>query len=184
MAQQTTDVPGLFLVSEFLSEKEEKKLIKKINKGDWQDNRAGDRKVQVYGPYHDRAYKIIPGKYSEHPKWLKKLAKKLWKSVDDSNRDKLLDEKTCEVFINEYKDFNGLHYHFDHLVTYDENIYGVSLNCDAFMGFKNGSKVHKVSVPARSLYIMSGKSRDTYKHGIKRGWIDGKRISITFRTIR
>lgn len=69
--------PGLILKEDFLTEKEEAYLIRKIDECKWLDNRDKTRKVQIYGPYHDSKYKIIPGKFSEHPKWVKKLAKSM-----------------------------------------------------------------------------------------------------------
>ena len=99
-----------------------------------------------------------------------------------------MDPETCEVYVNEYKDHAGLQYHYDHRSTYDECIYGISLGCDGYMGFQHGStnkgKPYKVSVPRGSLYMMTGQARNKFKHGINRGWIDGRRVSVTFRTIR
>ena len=163
---KSTNVKGLYIINDFLDQEEETEIIKEMNKCKWIDNRQGDRKVQVYGPYHDRHYKIIPNKYSKHPEWVKKLAKKVHDSINDSNKHKLLDEKNCEVFVNQYKNFQGLQYHFDHLGTYDENIYGVSLNTNGFMGFKKNKELYKVPISARSMYIMGGDSRKEYKHGI------------------
>ena len=177
--------PGLTVIENFLTEKEEEELVKEIDKCDWKDNRQKDRKVQIYGPYHTSSYKIIPGKYTAHPEWVKKLAKKLFDALTDKNRFKLLDEKRCEVFVNEYNRSSKLHYHFDHPATYDENIYGVSMGADSFMGFKKGSAVHKASVGRRTLYVMAGESRFQYKHGIPLGWIQGdRRVSVTFRTVK
>lgn len=178
------NVPGLFLTENFLSATEEKQLLKCIDDGEWKDNRQGTRKVQIYGPWHDANYRIIPGKVSDHPQFLKDLAKKLHDSIDDKNKSKLLDQNTCEVYINEYVDKDSLQYHFDHPGTYDENIYGISLCNDAFMGFKNSDGLNKVLIPTRSLYVMSGDSRYKYKHGINKGWITNRRVSITFRTIK
>lgn len=188
-----TNVPGLFVVKDFLTQDEEEKLLEEINKCEWKPNRSGERRVQIYGPYHDQRYRIIPGKYSSHPDWVKKLAKKinnemtqskLSVSLSDGCEGKLLNEKTCEVYTNEYDKMDSLHYHFDHPVTYNNNIYGISLSSNASMGFKKGNKVVKVPVNRRSLYIMSGDSRTKYKHGIEKGWIEGKRVSVTFRTVR
>ena len=175
---------GLILMSDFFTEEEEKALLKDIDNCEWKDNRQKTRKVQIYGPYHNSSYKIIPGKFSEHPEWARNLAKKVCDSVKNENRFKLLDPKRCEIFVNQYEKLDELHYHFDHPKTYDENIYGISLNADSYVGFtKNGDK-HKVFIPKRSMYIMSGDSRYKCRHGIDKGWIDGRRLSITFRTVK
>lgn len=179
-----TQVPGLKVTDNFLTEEEEAYFVEKIDECVWKDNRTKDRLVQVYGPYHDRHYKIIPGKFSAHPEWVTELAEKVKASTDDPQRHKLTDPKRCEVFVNEYKEDSSLQYHTDHVVTYDEHIYGVSLNCNSFMGFKKGYDLRKVPVKRRSLYDMAGDSRRIFKHGIDKGWIDGRRISVTFRTVR
>ncbi len=180
---EITDVPGLLLIKDFLIPEEEQLLLKNIDSSPWKPNRRGDRNVQIYGPYHDQQYNIIPGKYSAHPEWLQALAKKVHATTDDSQRDKLLDPKMCEVYINEYDSANDLQYHYDSNTTFDEHIYGISLNTDAHIGFKKKKKNNKVLVLARSMYVMSGSSRTQYKHGIDQGWITGRRVSITFRTV-
>jgi alkylated DNA repair dioxygenase AlkB len=177
-------VPGLLLFENFITETEETQLLKYIDESEWKDNRQGTRKVQIYGPWHNSSYRIIPGKVSDHPQFLKDLANKLYDFVNDINKSKLVNQNVCEVYINEYLDKDSLQYHFDHPGTYDENIYGISLCNDAFMGFKNSSNLNKVLVPKRSLYVMSGESRYKYMHGIDKGWITGRRVSITFRTVK
>jgi alkylated DNA repair protein alkB family protein 8 len=179
-------VPGFVLIENFITEEEEVELLEEINKGRWVSNRTKDRRVQVFGPYHDTNYKIIPGKFSEHPEWAQKLAKRIQKLNIDSNSRKLTDPKRCEGYTNEYSDGVELYYHTDHRSTYDECIYGVSLNCDGYLGFKPVSGfafAKKIKIPRRSLYIMAGESRYNYKHGISPGWVEDTRVSVTFRTI-
>jgi alkylated DNA repair dioxygenase AlkB len=182
-----TEVPGLFVLENFLTEEEEAKLLKKINKCEWKDNRTKDRHVQIYGPWHDNSYKIIPGKFSEHPKWSRKYAKRIRKVAIDDNSDKLLDPEKCEIYTNKYNKPVDLQYHFDNRSTYDDCIYGISLNSDGFLGFRepnNKDNVRKIKLKRRSLYIMSGNARHKFQHGIEKEWITGERISITYRTIR
>jgi alkylated DNA repair dioxygenase AlkB len=181
---EATNVQDVFIQKNFLTIEEEKSLLESIDSCPWVDNRRGDRQVQIYGPYHDHKYNIIPGKYSIHPTWLQELAKKVHNSVNYANKDKLLDYKRCEVYINEYNSSNDLQYHFDSNTTFDECIYGISLNSDSHIGFKKKNKTTKVLVPARSIYVMSGIARTEYKHGIDLGWITGRRVSITFRTVK
>ena len=180
------EVPGLVLIENFISEEDEAELLEAINAGHWVSNRTKDRRVQIFGHYHDIKYKIIPGKYSEHPEWAQKLTKKIQKLNIDSSKYKLIDPKRCECYINEYTDGAGLQYHTDYRSTYDECIYGISLNCDGYLGFKpvSGDITKKIKIPHRSLYIMAGESRYNYKHGINPGWTYDTRVSVTFRTIR
>ncbi len=110
-------VPGFVLIENFITEEEEVELLEEINKGHWVSNRTKDRRVQVFGPYHDTNYKIIPGKFSEHPEWAQKLAKRIQKLNIDSNSRKLTDPKRCEGYTNEYSDGVELYYHTDHRST-------------------------------------------------------------------
>jgi len=179
------EVPGFVLIKNFISEKEEAELLEAINDGHWVSNRTKDRRVQVFGPYHNDQYKIIPDKFSEHPVWAQKLAKRVQALNVDSNAFKLTDPKLCEGYTNEYSDGVGIYYHTDHRSTYDECIYGISFNCDGYLGFKQGSEIaKKVKIPRCSLYIMAGESRYNYKHGISPGWVTDTRVSVTFRTIK
>jgi alkylated DNA repair dioxygenase AlkB len=177
-------VSGFFVHNDFISEEEGDYLLKLIDDSSWTVNRQGTRKVQIYGPWHDSNYKIVPNKVSDHPPFIKQLAQKVCNFVDDKNKSKLLDQNKCEVYINEYTSSDSLQYHYDSLSTYDDVIYGISLCSDAFLGLKNTDDLHKVLIPKNSLYIMSGDSRKKYKHGIDEGWITGRRVSITFRTVK
>ena len=72
--------------------------------------------------------------------------------------------------------------HFDHRSTYKEIIFGLSLECTSTLTFTKNNK--KVKLPERSLYLMTGDSRNVYKHGIESGSLEGdRRVSLTFRTV-
>ena len=176
-------VPGLFLIPDFLSTDEEEWLIEEIDAGKWQATRNGDRRVQVYGPYHDRNYKIIPGKYSNHPEYIGDLVELMFQRLDDIPlSDKLRDQQLTEVYINEYKEGQTLRQHFDQRSTYDECIIGVSCGSDAVMCFSSGKDRREILVPRRSLYAMTGQARFKYQHGIQQP-IPDRRVSLTFRTV-
>ncbi len=177
------DVPGLILIPDFLSTDEEEWLMQAINDGEWVQNRTGDRRVQVYGPYHNQKYDIIPGKYSRHPEYIGDLVELIFQRLNIPLSTKLRDEKQTEIFINEFKVGQTLQQHFDHTRTYDDCIIGVSCESDVVMCFSNGNDVRQVTVPRRSLYAMTGDSRYKYKHGIKQP-VSGRRLSVTLRTVR
>lgn len=183
------------VIENFLTEEQEKRLVEKIDDEEWVPNRTGSRRVQIFGPYHDKQYKIIPGKYSKHPEHVKELAgptlKKLQELVAEGKLqsdlifpEKWKDDQKLEVYINEFLPKSGLRYHFDHRHTYDELICGVSLNSDSIMSFQKGDKIAEVPIPQRSLYLMFGTWRKDWKHGIQPVHITGRRVSVTFRTIK
>ena len=86
--------------------------------------------------------------------------------------------------INEFSTDRGLRYHFDHRYTYDELICGISLNSDSVLSFQKGKDIIEVPIPRRSFYLMFVPSRKLWKHGIQPKHIIGRRVSVTFRTVK
>jgi alkylated DNA repair dioxygenase AlkB len=145
--------------------------------------------VQIFGPYHDKNYRIIKGKFSPYPEWYLGLAEKIQKEIPKYKNNtwindamKYTDPQKTEIYVNKYESHNGLRPHFDNRTTYDEVICGVSLQCDCKITFIKGSSKIPVNIPKGSLYLMTGDSRKKYKHSITPGDIDGTRISITIRS--
>lgn len=181
-----TEIKGLYLVEEVISLEEEEYLAEHIKSGTWVPSRSG-RRVQVTGAWHDSNYKIVPGKHTPHPSYIKKLLQILKETrklvpevrhvLTKESIKKISSHLHSEIFINEYNPGDFLRPHFDQRTTYDECIFGISLLSDVDMTF--GKKT--IRIPRRSLYIMSGKARYNYKHSIKN--VENYRLSITFRTI-
>lgn len=182
-----TEVPGLFLLENFVSYGEEAELVNMINDIPWVENRARTRRVQIYGPYHDSRYKLIKGKYSSHPAysklvvgWMRELSTDAPETQDfltDEVLSRLEDDQRCEMYTNEYNPGATLQSHFDHRSTYDECIFGVSLMSDCTMAFGD----YRVVIPRRSIYFITGPARFDLKHGILDP-IEEYRISLTYRT--
>jgi hypothetical protein len=84
----------------------------------------------------------------------------------DEVMEKLQNPLQSELFVNEYVAGNDLYSHHDNRTTYDKCIIGVSLLSDVEMEFSQGKKHILIPIPRRSLYLMTGKSRYVYKHGI------------------
>lgn len=180
----TMTVPGLIIINDFLSQAEEEWLIEEIYNQQWTTNRNGTRRIQIYGPYFDRRYKLIPGKFSEFPDFIEDLAALVKDRLKERNipvSEKLGNHRLSTAYINEYKPGQSLQQHFDHRTTYEEHIIGISCINAAKMCFSNGRGQRLVDIPARSLYIMTGKSRFNFKHGIPNTTKD--RCSVTFRTV-
>jgi alkylated DNA repair dioxygenase AlkB len=182
-------VQGLFLVKDFITEVEERWFYKQIkNYGKWRQTRKNNRRVQVSGAFHDKNYNIIPGKYTPHPEYTFDLVNMIHELRDDvpevkeylseSFMEKISNPETSELFVNEYNPGDKLYLHYDNRQTYGDCIIGISILSDVEMRFGN----NKILIPRKSLYIMTGKSRFSYKHGIDE--IKHKRISLTYRTIR
>lgn len=181
---ESTDVSDCSLQNEFLTPEEEQEILANIeNSYIWKPRSKSDTHTLIYGPQYDKHNKLIPEQSIAHPVWLQVLAKKVYDSVDYPNKDKLLNPEQYEVYINEYNSVRDLRYHFDNNTIFDEYIYGISLIADSHTGFKTEKETCKVSLPTRSMYVMSSKCRTQYKHNVDEGWIAGKRVSIIFRTV-
>ncbi len=187
----TTPVKGLHLIKNFLTELEEDILVRNIEDSEWTQNRSQTRQVQVSGPWHDSAYKTIPGKYTPHPEYSSDVVEMIGELIEDVPEvqiyitdgvmRKISSSECSELFVNEYNPGDVLSSHFDNRTTYDECIIGVSLLSDVVMVFSRGKSKIQVYIPQRSLYLITGEARYLYKHGIEE--IRERRISLTYRTL-
>jgi alkylated DNA repair dioxygenase AlkB len=190
-----TAVPGLFLVLDFMSEKQEAALISAIDTEVWIWNRAQTRRVQMYGVKHDEQYRVH-AKASVTP--LPQYADDLIADIQDIVSEyfprhadyihKLGAPKVTEVFVNEYDATSSLQFHTDHTITFEEIIVGISLGAESLFRFQRcdvKDQEQVVSLPRRSIYFMTGPSRTDYKHGMREGDCQGlRRVSLTFRVVR
>lgn len=185
-------VPGLFLVQDFLSQDEASQILEAIEMSEWKSNRAGNRRVQIYGPYHDSKYQVKKnGPVTPLPDWVGPICDKI-KTLTGQyfpqlkvHQSRLGEDRYTEIFINEYKFSDGLQFHKDHRSTYAECICGISLVSDCVFTFKKGTKEVDVDLPPNSLYLMTGPSRFDWQHGIHPERLSGdRRISITLRIVQ
>jgi len=188
-----TGVPGLFLVYNFLSSAEEEKLLKSIENLPWDTNRAQTRRVQLYVPWKEEPkYVIIPkSTIAPLPESAKQIANKIitvgnahFRQFDWDNY-KINEDKLCELQINEYHPADALGFHKDNVIAYTEVICGVSLLTDCWIHYQYLKQEVKVLIPKRSLYLLTGKARYQWKHGIPPNSLVGgdHRISLTFRKV-
>ena len=93
-----------------------------------------------------------------------------------------------EVNILEYLESKGSNImpHFDDFWIWGERILGLNLVSDCVMQFQRADgdeRVIEVPIPRRSLYVMSGKSRNEWQHGIEAKDVDGRRMVVTIREL-
>jgi len=70
--------------------------------------------------------------------------------------------------------------HYDSKLRWEEFIVGVNLKSEAELYFtKKDTKTVSITIPPRSIYVLSGESRYQWRHGIKK--VKDLRYSITFR---
>eukprot|EP01126_Amoeba_proteus_P062232 TRINITY_DN842_c0_g2_i15.p1 TRINITY_DN842_c0_g2~~TRINITY_DN842_c0_g2_i15.p1 ORF type:complete len:265 (+),score=55.51 TRINITY_DN842_c0_g2_i15:70-864(+) len=193
-----TGVKGLFLIYNFLTEDEENEMVNSLVDLEWDSNRAGTRRVQLYVPWKEEKYRIVPkDTILPMPDTAKRCGYKIieWakqQTVPELKRFDwsgylIYEDQMTELQINEYNAKDVLGFHKDNPTAYKEVIFGISLLADCEISYQNHREEIRVLIPRRSLYILSGEARSKWKHGILPGGImaaeDGKRISLTYRCV-
>jgi alkylated DNA repair dioxygenase AlkB len=182
------EIVGLELYPNFITEKEEKQLIKVIDNSPWLNDLK--RRVQHYGYKYDyRARKIDSSHYlGELPNWCRVIYKKM---IDE----KIIDFIPDQAIINEYEIGQGISSHIDCEPCFGDTIISLSLNSSCVINFeKYLNSKHKIGilVEPKMLLIMKKESRFNWFHGIPQRKSDKfnneitkreRRISITFRKV-
>lgn len=193
MPFEPTPVPGLLLCNDFLTKEQEIALSAAIDQEQWKSNRLGTRRVQMYGPHHDERFRVWKGAMVTP---LPPYAPDVISSIVEASIEvlpehyylyELGNQHLTELFVNEYSPASELQFHTDHNITYEETIIGISLLSDAILRFREigtESVEHVATLPARSCYLMTGRSRTDFQHGMVSGDCQGaRRISLTFRIV-
>jgi alkylated DNA repair protein alkB homolog 8 len=178
-------VPGLVLVCDFVTEKEEKEILKAIDSGIWRSDIKA-RRVQHYGYTFDYKTRGVGTETCEFPKCIDRILMSKLSKI--SNFD--------QMTVNEYVPGKGIACHVDTHSAFEGPIVSVSLAASTVMMFKHftDKTLHKtIELPRRSMMVMSGPARLWWEHGIayrSNDVIDGvmrkrdTRVSLTFRKIR
>jgi alkylated DNA repair dioxygenase AlkB len=175
------EIPGLVLIDNFLTEKEEATLLQRINSSQW--NFSLKRRTQHYGYTYDYKSRGLAKKTTPIPDWCDFLAQRLL-------------EKGYGPFdqciINEYTPGQGIAAHIDSTTAFDATVVSVSLGADIYMEFTgpSGSSKKEIQLKCRSAICLTGDARYKWKHSIaaKKYDIDGvkreTRVSLTFRKVK
>jgi alkylated DNA repair dioxygenase AlkB len=179
-----TDIPGMYILKEFITEEEEKELIDEIDSLEWSNEL--NRRTQQYGYKYDYKSREVEGKAEEMPDKVAQIAKKITKHA--------LMDMPNQCIINEYEPGQGITAHTDHK-SFGPVITTLSLLSAVKFNMK-GAKNKSFYIKPRTLVVLSGDSRFKYKHSIdsvkyddimlKSGEVNriyrNRRISVTFRT--
>lgn len=176
-------IPGLYYLPNALTPEQEKYFFSYLDgpNATWEGvtDSAVSRLVQHYGYRYDYKRRTVSG--PTHP------IPEEWKSILG------LGYRWNQVLVNEYYPGQGISAHIDAPV-YGDTIICYTIGSGATMRFTNEDTGETVDVyvAPRSVYIMSGESRYTWKHelvGRKTNRVNGKiiprdrRISITLRWV-
>lgn len=186
---KTTSVSGLRIIPNFLTEEEERNLIRNFDREEWEQNQSRTRRVIFYGKKHTyRTYEVSENAYiRSFPDYSLNIKRKAERILGKFGREVEYNDYDSELYVNEYHRHDNLYFHTDHRATYEELIIGISLEADCYFSFKDTKtgEIKSVFVPRRSMYLMEGYSRYNAQHGILQGGILGeRRISLTFRKIK
>jgi len=182
-----SEIDGLAYVPNFITEQEEKELVRAINAQPWLTDIK--RRVQHYGYKYD--YKARTINYSMFlgplPDWVAAVAERLF-------QNNYIEEYPDQVIINEYLPGQGITNHIDCEPCFGETITSLSLGSHCIMDFNNiitGQKIEVMMEP-RSLVVINGPARHIWTHGIAQRKSDvfqgvkydrKLRVSLTFRKV-
>lgn len=178
-------VPGLIYLPEFISHEEEANLLEFIDGGTW--NTELKRRTQHYGYKYSYANRGIfeNDHLGDLPIVFDAVCFRLVATG-------LFSKRPQQVIVNEYQPGQGIASHVDSSV-FGPVIASLTLGSGAIMDFSSGCETKSMYLEPRSLVVLSGDARTQWKHGIparKNDSIDGRkrprgrRVSVTFRTLR
>lgn len=187
-ANKISQLAGLSVNYDFITELEEIKLIELIDQQPWLNDLS--RRVQHYGFKYDyKARKIDDSMFlGELPIWLKDLSNKMF-------NEKIINFIPDQAIINEYEPGQGIAAHIDCEPCFGDTIISLSLGSSAVMNFEtapNSKQKIEVFLEPRSLIIMQKESRFNFYHSIPARKNDkllnnsfprSRRISVTFRKV-
>ena len=188
------EISGLRLIPDFISEDEEAKLIKLLDK-DFASNWSNElsRRVQHYGYHYD--YK----KRSLDQINCKPIPKE-FAFIQDRLTPAHFDKRPDQLIVNEYYAGQGINAHIDHKKSFGDQICSLSLGLECMMVFKTNkhdcNREVWIKLPRRSLLMMEGEARHEWTHEIPK--LSGKRpnseenqfvpeprrISFTWRNVK
>eukprot|EP00803_Ostreobium_quekettii_P005720 evm.model.scf_27.9 EVM.evm.TU.scf_27.9 scf_27:65880-70787(-) len=173
-------VSGLSLILDFVSEEEERELLR------WQQGERGwevhaGRRVKHYGFRFDYVTRNIDrnSPLGKLPECVEGVASR----IQSASACPQLDQLT----INSYPPGVGLLPHVDTHSAFTGAIISLSLGAAATMEFRREGVKSRLLLPQRSLLVMDGEARYCWQHYIPHCRLPGvtaDRISFTFRTAR
>lgn len=181
-------IPGLHYHPDYVTEQEQAALVAQIEQQPWITDLK--RRVQHYGYRYNYSRRTLdPSMYlGPLPEWITPLAQRL-------QDDGWMEQLPNQLIINEYAPGQGISAHIDCVLCFGNTIVSVSLLSACVMLFANTADAQQhipVLLEPRSLTVMQGDARYTWKHSIAarksddyhgRRFQRGQRISLTFRNV-
>lgn len=183
MSQQ---ISGLIQQAMYIDSATEADLIKHIDHSTW--SHALRRRTQHYGyrySYRDRSASEATF-LGPLPKWVAKITHQL-------KQDLKISHSRDQVIVNEYVPGQGIAPHIDCPKSFVDPIVSLSLGAGCEMEFSRGPDKHQIYLEPRSLLLISGEARYSWRHGIRPRKSDvvlrerrlrQRRLSLTFRWLK
>ncbi|MDX2050518.1 MAG: alpha-ketoglutarate-dependent dioxygenase AlkB [Rickettsiaceae bacterium] len=175
------NIQGLSYIPSYISSAYEEKLLKEIDDNDW--NLDLKRRTQHYGYKYDYAARSVDASYylGEMPYWAYELCSKLYS-------DSIFIDKPDQLIINEYMPGQGIASHIDCVPCFGDTICSLSLSSSCIMDLTHDKIKKFIILEPRSLLVLQGDARYSWKHGIAarksdKGLKRQRRVSLTFRKV-
>jgi alkylated DNA repair dioxygenase AlkB len=195
---------GVHVFRDFLDAKEAEVLLRSIEKSPFDLAQSGKTK-QHFGPkINFNKRKVNATGFRGLPPYADEIESRLrlFASRDpagsESHRDDLSRAlstfRTMDVFVMRYlaQHESNLDFHADDTFAYGETILDLSLESDSVLTFLEGAageteadarRCVRVPLPKASLAVVFGRARFDWEHAILAYDIDGRRTSVTLRTL-
>lgn len=189
LASEGSLPPGLIFIPNFISAVEERELISLLDNpqnASWLTDLS--RRVQHFGYRYNYKLRALSAadKVADAPPFVRELGNRLadlgyFSSPPD------------QVIVNEYEAGQGISPHVDRESCFGSVVASLSIGSDIVMDFRSESgQMGSMLLPARSMIILTGDARYSWKHSITarkrdklgdREFQRSRRLSLTFRTV-
>jgi len=201
--QRVPDLPGfrgLVVLPDFVTRAETDDLLAEIEAAPFAPAQSGKQKQHFGAKANFRKRRLNAAHFAGLPGYAAALEARLrarWAATTGwpaGLAEALAGYVTTDVFVLRYHARRGsnLDVHVDDTWAYGELILDLSLESDAWMTFLDRDPQDgidgpftcvRAALPARSLALLFGPARYAWHHGIASGDIQGRRTSITLRTL-
>lgn len=184
--EQTSAYPtGLRYQPDAITLEQHDRLVSIIDQQPWLTELR--RRVQHYGYRYD--YK---GRAVDASQFLGPLPDWLQSPLTEFQRTSLIEQTPDQVIVNEYEPGQGISAHIDCRPCFGETILSLTLGSTCVMEFTRADEKRVLLLAPRSVLIMQGEARHSWKHAIparKTDHYNGqtferqRRLSLTFRNV-
>uniref|UniRef100_A0A915AXC3 Fe2OG dioxygenase domain-containing protein n=1 Tax=Parascaris univalens TaxID=6257 RepID=A0A915AXC3_PARUN len=165
-------VGGILLIDDFLSDQEEKTIMRKIDSKEWIISQSGRRKQQK---------KVKMDSFLGMPEYTDFILQRM----EALSSDRLNAFQPFELCNLEYVESrqSAIELHFDDCWIWGNRLISLNLLNDSVVTFTNDERelVVYAALPRRTLLCMCDEVRYEWKHGVLPQHVRGRRIALTMR---